>query len=143
MSARGVFRSLIVLAFLIPFVTPVAAMLSCSTLPAPLLNYLQSEPSGSMAAFSRLPRSVAILSGALAIAAAIFATIGLFTFRRWGRSLYVLLTVLYMVCMPFMGPLVLPAALTPLFCLSYLIQGGIIAMAYLPPITQLYAIRKA
>jgi hypothetical protein len=128
--------------FVLPVIAGIVTVISLSSLPAPLLEYLQATPSGTAALFARLPKPVPLLSGILVIAVGLASFVGLWRFRRWGRSLYVAFTIVYILIMPLMGVLVLPAAATPLLYVGYLLQGALIAMAYLPPIADVFATQK-
>ncbi|MFL6519512.1 MAG: hypothetical protein ACJ8NS_04770 [Chthoniobacterales bacterium] len=143
MKPRLVFKLLIVSTVLFPILTAVIGALPFTTLPIPLSEFLRSQPTGSAAMFAGFPRSLILLLGIAVVIVVLAAFVGLWRFRRWGRALYVAVTVVYAVCMPLMGPLVLPASLTPLFYVGYLIQGAVIAMAYLPPVADVFATKRS
>ena len=59
------------------------------------------------------------------------AALGMIAFRRWGRSLYLLLTVFYLFSTPFAGILVLSPAAAFMLHLSLVLDGAALALAYL------------
>ncbi|MFL6519515.1 MAG: hypothetical protein ACJ8NS_04785 [Chthoniobacterales bacterium] len=142
MKPRLVFKLLIVSTVLFPILTAVIGALPFTTLPIPLSEFLRSQPIGPAAMFGDLPRALMLVLSIAVVVVGLTAFIGLWRFRPWGRALYVGLTLVYALCMPLMGPLVLPASLTPVFYVGYLLQGALIAMAYLPPIADMFATRK-
>jgi hypothetical protein len=127
---------------LLPILDGIVSSIAFSTLPAPLFDYLQSTPIGVAAVFSRVPPFLMLPLIIVVTIAGVASFVGLWKFRPWGRLLYVVITVLYVACMPLMGLLVVPPAATPLFYLGYLLQGALIAMAYLPPVADLFTTQK-
>jgi len=133
-----------VLSFILPFVAGAVLIVTLHSLPGPLSDWLMQQPADRPALVPQsLDRGVALLiSGSVSIVIVI-VTIGLILFRRWARSAYVVLTVLYFLALFFAGPSVLPAPAFGMFALGYLLQGVIIAMAFLPPTSVLFASKRS
>jgi hypothetical protein len=89
-----------------------------------------------------LDRGVALMISGIFIIALVVVTIGLWLFRPWGRSGYVVLLLLCVISMFFASPSVLPAPAFACAALNYFIQGALIAMAFLPPVAQLFSTPK-
>jgi hypothetical protein len=70
--------------------------------------------------------------GFLAFAVAVF--VGMFLFWRFARFGFVCLTALSVVLVPFDGLVVMAPVEAALFQLALILDGVIVAMAYLPPI---------
>jgi len=142
LKPRAVFKLLLISTILVSIIAGVVAAVSFSSLPAPLLEYLQTTPVGPVVLLSRLPRPLAVVLSIVVGVIEIASFIGLWRFRRWGRTLYVAFNIFYVLCLPFMGPLVLPPSAKPLFYVDYLLQGALIATAYLPPIANVFATQE-
>ncbi len=143
MTPQRLFRLTIVVTILWTFVSGVVVMLTLRSLPAPLLDYLRQTPADRPALLPQsLDRGVALLIGAIASIAILVVLVGLWRFRRWGRTGYVVITFLYFLSMIFAPPAVLPAPAFASFAIGYLFQGALITMAFLPPIALLFTAPK-
>ncbi len=73
--------------------------------------------------------------GGLFLIASIASFVGLFIFKRWARTITVILTALTFIGTPFMGVVVLLPVEAMLFDLSATLYGVMLAMCFLPPIS--------
>jgi hypothetical protein len=72
------------------------------------------------------------------------AAVGMCFFRRWARALYITLLVLFAVALLFRGRSLVGSTISfGLFFLENILDGVVIAMAFLPPLAGLFAKRKA
>jgi hypothetical protein len=131
---------LILLSFILPSVAGMVLVLTAHSLPSPLLDWLLQQPADRYPLIPQsLDRRVALLISGIAAIAVVVAIIGLFRFRRWARSAYVVITVLYFLGLYFARPCVLPAPAFCIFAISYMVQGAIITMAFSLPTSLLFA----
>ncbi|MGH9553482.1 MAG: hypothetical protein ACRD3W_29135 [Terriglobales bacterium] len=135
---------LMVVSFVLPFVAGAVLVVSIRTLPSPLLDWLMQQPADRPALVPQsLDRGVALLISAAISIVILVVTIGLFLFRRWARSAYVVITTLYFVALFFARPSVLPSPAFAVFAVGYFVQGVIIAMAFLPPTSELFVSKRS
>jgi hypothetical protein len=143
-TAKRLFRLLIVLSVILPFVAAAVLMMTLRTLPIPLLDWLMQQPADRPALIPQsFDRGLALLISVVFSVAVIVVTIGLILFRRWARSAYVVIMVLYVGALFLAPPSVLPAPAFGVFAIVYFVQGAIIAMAFLPPTSLLFANRRS
>jgi hypothetical protein len=139
LKAMTVFRLLVLFIMLLPGVVFLVG--AFAGLPPPLLEYVQSQQHRQNAGAIPIgPFGFAFLLAIVLVLISIF--IGLWRFRRVARTFYLILTLLYACYLPFIGPLVLPAAVVPVVYLAYLAQGALLAMAYLPPVGDLFSAQQ-
>jgi hypothetical protein len=143
-TSKRLFRLLMVLSFVLPFVAGAVLIASLRTLPSPLLDWLMQQPADRPALVPQsLDRGVALLISAAISIVILVVTIGLVLFRRWARSAYVVITALYFVALFFTRPSVLPSPVFAVFAVGYFVQGVIIAMAFLPPTSGLFVSKRS
>jgi hypothetical protein len=143
-TPKRIFRLLIVLSFVLPFVAGAVLIVSLRSLPSPLLDWLMQQPADRPGLVPQsLDRGVALLISAGISIIILVVTIGLVLFRRWARSAYVVITVLYFLALFFARPSVLPSPAFATFALGYFVQGVIIAIAFLPPTSQLFVSKRS
>jgi hypothetical protein len=143
-TPKRLFRLFILLSFILPFVAGAVLVITLRSLPSPLLDWLMQQPADRPALVPQsLDRGSALLiSGAVSVVILV-VTIGLVLFRRWARSAYVIISVLYFVALFFARPSVLPAPAFGMFAVGYFMQGVIIAMAFLPPTSLLFVSKRS
>jgi hypothetical protein len=93
---------------------------------------------------SELPAAAAFAFTAAFWAIDFAAAAGMWYFRRWSRILYVGLIAMFVIallCRP--GPLATSTTSLALDIIQYMLDGVVIAMAFLPPVTELFAKRTA
>ena len=83
-------------------------------------------------------RAILLLVGFGFLAFTIAVLIGMFLFWRFARFGFVCLTALSVVLVPFDGLVVMAPIEAALFQLALILDGVIVAMAYLPPIGRLF-----
>jgi cytochrome b subunit of formate dehydrogenase len=90
-----------------------------------------------------LDRGVALFIALGATIVILIVTIGVVLFRRWARSAYVAITALYFFALFFARASVLPSSAFAVFALGYFVQGVIIAMMFLPPVSSLFVSKRS
>ena len=99
-------------------------------LPPELRDYLDRQASEPLTGRDLIEMAAGVVFLSLAAA----ATVGLFRFRRWGRRLFVALTLLGFVPIVAMGPTVETGAATAMAETATLLSGIILALVYGSPI---------
>lgn len=144
MTPKRLFRLLILLSFILPFVAGVVLVMTMRSLPNPLLEWLMQQPADRPALVPQsLDRGVALLLSLGTSIIILAITIGLVLFRRWARSAYAVLTALYFLALFFAPPSVLPSPAFATFAVGYFVQGVVIAMAFLPPTSDLFVNKRS
>lgn len=99
---------------------------------SPLLQAAyDSEPSAAMA----LPLPLLGVLLVVSIAVLLAGLVGLYRLRRWGRSLSLWSTVLYLPLMPALGPSLETGLESMLMQLTSVLWGGLLALAYCSPVS--------
>ena len=103
-------------------------------LPAELVSYLDS-----LAAAERTVVDIVTLATSFfLILALVVASVGLYKFKTWARSLLLWTNVASVIVSPLYGVAIASALTSPLAALESLLMGGIIFAMYLPPIAPLF-----
>jgi hypothetical protein len=125
-SARVVFRVALIVRFVLGVIGTVAT---------------RSHPTGPP---SDLPIAAAFALDALFWGIDFAAVAGMWYFRRWARILYIVLIAMLVILLLFRpGPLVGSTTGFGLEIIQYILDGVVITMAFLPPLAELFAKRKA
>ena len=126
-----------------PFIAGIIFTVTLRTLPSPLLDWLMQQPADRPALLPQsLNRGIALLIAVIIGIFFIIVVIGVWRFRPWARAAYVIITVIYFVCLFFAPPTVLSAPAFGVFAIGYFVQGIVLAMLFLPPIAQMFATRR-
>jgi hypothetical protein len=134
MSSRGLLRTLIVAEFVLGIVSIVVSLLTESSLPEPLQTYLAEEAEADITT-----RDIVMLAtGIPLLILLLVSSIGLFSFWRPARILYVITTVVGLLGMPFFGPYVDSGWGAMFEEAAIIISGMILAMIYFSPVKDLY-----
>ena len=99
-------------------------------LPAELHGYLEREQEGNWRALD----IVLLIAIVVLLPLTIAASVGLWRFRRWGRSLYAILSVIGFLLLPLYGSVVAHSLVYTLEELAVFVSGTIIALSYYAPI---------
>jgi len=137
MSARY-FRWFIILSVLLAGGAAALDALFPSLIPQSLSIALENEP---------VPRIIENLTLSLVLflplaAASITGVVGLFLFKRWGRTLSLYSTVLGFGLYPFLGPTVSSGWSSTLSEASVLLWGAVLAVAYVSPLRDRFSVRS-
>jgi hypothetical protein len=126
-SAKTTFRTLLVLAWLIP-----------------TLNFDGFDRLARFGSLStRLPQHLYFAESAASLILSLAATVGLWFFQRWARIAYVIAVPIYIYLVP-LGWIVTGATYIRLVAyLGAAIEGAIVAMSFLPPLANMFAKRQA
>jgi hypothetical protein len=137
MSAKY-FRWFIILSVLLEVGAAAVDALFPSLIPQSLSVALENNP---------VPRILENLSLSLLLflplaAAWIIGTVGLFLFRRWGRTLSLYSTVLGLGLYPFLGPTVSSGWSSALSEASFVLWGAVLAVAYVSPLRDRFSVQS-
>ena len=140
MAPKNVFRSVVGLSIVLTIASAVAAILP-GQMSEEWTTLFQWHGNGGISEQlleniqeSYWERAVLLILAAIFFAFAIAVLIGMFLFWRFARFGFVCLTALSVVLVPFDGLVVMTPLEAALFQLVLILDGVIVAMAYLPPI---------
>ena len=147
MKPGKVFRLLIVLTWLVPILSIALLQVPYSRTPAGLQHSTEVREVFRQLDTSRWPEGMEwVLVGAVVsiILLTVVTTAGLWIFRPWARVAYLPVSLVYVYLLPFGSPYVPSGVGRGAQFIVYLMQGVLLAMAYLPPVGQLFTrARKA
>ena len=128
---RQWFRNLIVLWWFLIVVTLLVQMKEDAALPQAASDLLDANAEATM---TPINAAVSFFSAGMLL----IASIGLSLFRKWGRSLFVVGTVLSLTLSPLYGTMVSTPWAGTLSMFELLLNGGLLFMIYLPPVSQMF-----
>ena len=141
MNIKIIFRSLLIASVLLPIIGAVSTELTISSQSTELQQLIAWD--GYDGLFWLHPQSEEITTAFLIIAGigtalfilCIIGLIGIFLFKKWGRTITVLMTLVATISQPFMGVLVVMPIASTLYGVSTMAFGALLCMAYLQPIS--------
>jgi len=137
MSAKH-FRWFIILSVLLAIGSGAVDALFPSLIPQSLAIALENEPAPRI--LENLALSLLLF---LPLAAAwIIGMVGLFLFKRWGRTLSLYSTVLGFGLYPFFGPTVSSGWSSALSEASFVLWGAVLAVAYVSPLRDRFSVQS-
>lgn len=127
---KHIFRWLLVLWWFLLILCVAVALATEQFLPVELLNYLKTreEADPTTSDWVLFIAAIPLLVGLIA------ATIGLFSFKKWARILFVFVHIMSLALIPFSGPAILSESAEIICYFSNIVSGGILFTMYLPPI---------
>ena len=139
MKPTSIFRLLIILSLILPFAGMAYSNLMFESFSAETQDILSWDGHGGVfdtgtEEVSNKELVVVGLAVVLAIAMVI-GYLGLFLFKRWGRLTVVIISIIAFLFMPFIGISITPATELLLDDISNIMFGSVIAMSYLPPLS--------
>ena len=142
MTPKRFFRLLILISVLWTILSIAVFAATFRTLPQPLLDYLiQTAPDRPPFVPQSAGKGLALLMTLAGLGLSVSTIVGVLLFRRWARVLYVVGTVLIMFAQIFAGPAILTGPASFCSSVGYFIQGVTVAIAFLPPVSALFAAR--
>lgn len=131
---KTLFRLLVIGEIVLGILTIIVHTLTESTLPPPLLEYVESQPSGSITGLDIFLFAAA--AGILIML--VVSSVGLLVFWRPSRLLYLLTLVVALLIAPLLGPEVNTGWEAPFDEAASVVSGAILALAYFSPIKVLF-----
>ena len=132
MQTTSLFRVVLISSLIAMAIALVAGLNLAETLPLTLQDYLiqieNEEMSGGEAILGLF--AIVILLIALPI-----STVGLWKFKPWARTLYVVITIAFIPFYPVLGPVVMNAWEAMFSDLSLILEGVLIAMMFIGPVS--------
>lgn len=133
------FRSLLTWSWIVLLVGGVLDTATESALPEPLRDYLEGQYDEE---WSR--RDVLLMCIGIPLIVAVVASyIGLYRFKRWGRSLWLWTGVGGCVLTPLLGPSVYSAWVEPFYFVATVLYGVILTLAFVPPINRMIEVEPS
>jgi len=142
MKLTTLFRASLIASFLIGILSVASMFLTVPLLPPELQSYLENEDAILSLTENLSPAVLkSMLVAAIGIVLAILIgtvtiTVGLYFWRRWARSLYLITTILFLLSSIFLGPVVLSGPTEFLYGIGYMLTGFILALAYFSPVAE-------
>ena len=125
------FRALIVCSIVSSLAASLLDALIPELLPASLAAALENEPVPAFLGMDWLAAGIAAIAALIAVVA---GAVGMFLFKRWGRSLSFWLSAAALLAYPVSGPVVFSGWSAALYELSTIIWGAVLALAYFSPL---------
>lgn len=129
------FRALLVISVAAGLAGSFVDLLFPSLVSAALSAAIENEPPPTF--FSESPWLTILLAAPVSIAG-IASTVGLFFFRRWARTLSVVVLCLSIAATPFLGSILSSGVSYALIEVASTTWGAALAIAYLSPISRLF-----
>ncbi|WP_134084367.1 hypothetical protein [Thiohalophilus thiocyanatoxydans] len=140
MNIKNTFRILILLSFILPLVGVSYSIFSIDSQSPQIQEIVSWHGYGGFfdTEYEEPSNTELLLFSALIIFVAVILAgcIGLFFFKKWGRTVVVISGALSLILLPFNGVIVELAYESALNEISSILFGAILAMSYLPPLSQ-------
>jgi hypothetical protein len=131
---RSIFRGLVIGYLILLVASVVTEFATESWLPEPLQAYLQTEEENELTA----KEIIIVLVGLSMLLAEVVAVVGLCFFHNWSRWLFLGATVVWVLLTSYAGPYVLSGMAEAMNCLTVLLNGAILAIAWGAPIADMF-----
>jgi hypothetical protein len=142
-TPKTLFRLLIVFSFVWLIVAVTVSTLTIPYLPQPLRDYLlQHTPDRPGFIPQSVSKGVVLVISLVVLVISVATIVGMWRFRPWARVLFVVGTAFGLLSQIFASPTVLPGAASFCFSVAEFMQGVTIAIAFLPPVSNLFSPRK-
>ena len=127
MSSETLFRTILIAGLITAIVGIVAGFSLSDTLPQILQDYLTQTEVTDISNGEAIFALITILSVFILLPV---STIGLWKFKRWARTLYVVLTIIFIPFTPAIGPVVMNGWEYMFNDLALMLEGILIAMMF-------------
>jgi hypothetical protein len=137
MTHATILRALIVVELASALLGIYADIALQSSLPAPLHAYLTAQSQGPLTIGGALTFAILVPM----FAALVVAWVGLWLLKRWARTLYTALIVVFLVVTLFLGPVVASALAAMLYTVSSIAAGVILGLVWLSELRGRFEVR--
>lgn len=137
MTHATILRALIVVELASALLGIYADVALQSSLPAPLQAYLTAQSQGPLTIGGALTLAILVPM----FAALVVAWVGLWFLKRWARTLYTALIVVFLVVTLFLGPVVASALAAMLYTVSSIAAGAILGLVWLSELRGRFEVR--
>lgn len=134
MSMTTLFRSIMIGSLVLEVMSVIAGETLSQTLPAPLRQYLATEGVELSQDEAIKMLVIALTLVVPSLIALIVAIVGIWKFKPWARTLYVVLSILTFLVPLALGPVIMNPWENLFMSLAELSGGIVLAMMFLPPI---------
>lgn len=131
---RQSFRRLIILQWLLGFISILVYFATIDYLPQQVKDYYEEIKNAELTTVDWL----IFVFGSLIFLAYIAIYIGLYRFRKWAKKLLLPIHIIVLITLPFMGISIATGLVNAISYLCCLINGGILFLVYLPPVSQMF-----
>ncbi|EIU7613867.1 hypothetical protein MOU97_004344 [Vibrio vulnificus] len=127
MSSSSLFRLVLITGLIVAIIGAVAGISLSDSLPTILQDYLAQVENEDMSS----GRSIFFLLAMLAVLLLLpISTIGLWKFKSWARSLYVVITVAFIPFYPLTGPVVMNGWEAMFSDIAFILDGVLLTMMF-------------
>lgn len=124
MPATTLFRSILIASLVTSVIEVIASLSLTNTLPYELQNYLAKSESTDASIGAML------LAIVLMMAVLIVAIIGIWKFKKWARTLYVIITIIFIILSPALGPIVMNSWEAMFSYITFTLDGILLTMMF-------------
>ncbi|WP_332420274.1 hypothetical protein, partial [Vibrio metschnikovii] len=133
MSITTLFRVILISGLVTSIVGIIAGFSLSETLPPILQEYLLQAEKKEVSNFEM----VFLLVASLALLVLLpVSTVGLWKFKRWARTLYIVISIVFIPLSIFVGPIVMNSWEAMFNEIAILLEGILIAMMFMGPISE-------
>jgi len=139
MSTTSLFRFVLIAGLIFTIIGIVAGISLSDTLPALLQEYLAQMESKDISSGGAIFVLLAMLAVFLLLP---ISTIGLWKFKSWARTLYVVITVAFIPFYPIVGPVVMNGWEAMFSDIALILEGVLLAMMFTGEVSQNFSSSK-
>ena len=133
MTNTSLFRLVLSLSLLSIIIAVIAGANLSNTLPASLQDYLYQLENEEL---SNLESTLWVLAGLTILIITPLLLFGLWKFKPWARTLFLVLTIITFPLYVFLGPVVMNPWEAMFNDIAILLEGGLIAMMFIGPVSE-------
>lgn len=136
MSSSSLFRFVLIAGLIFAIIGVVAGISLSDTLPTILQDYLTQMENEDMSSVEAILLLLAMLAVFLLLP---ISTIGLWKFKSWARTLYVVITVAFIPFYPALGPVVMNGWEAMFSDIALILEGILLAMMFTGEVSQKFS----
>lgn len=140
MSSTSLFRFVLIAGLIFTIIGVVAGISLSDTLPAVLQDYLAQVENEGMSSGEVIFWLLTLLALLLLLP---ISTIGLWKFKSWARTLYVVITVTFIPFYPVIGPVVMNGWEAMFSDIALILEGVLLAMMFTGEVSQKFNASKS
>lgn len=124
MPATTLFRSILIASLVTSIIEIIAGLSLSNTLPYELQIYLSRSDSADASI------GAILLATILMMALLIVAITGIWKFKKWARTLYVIITIIFIISSPALGPIVMNSWEAMFSYITFTLDGILLTMMF-------------
>lgn len=139
MPITALFRTILIAGLITAIIGVVAGTTLTDTLPTILQEYLIQVDNKAISDSTAIMVFIVAISILILL---IVSTIGLWKFKNWARSIYIVATVAYLPLYPALGPVVMNPWEAMFGDITLILEGILIAMMFFSPIHEKFKLKS-